>query len=87
MIMASATSENVPIADATSEVYEIRIRKASKLSSEAQNEILGKLKYVQKGFRYEGYAKVVYAKASPLRVISVDPIEGTIIDYAKALSS
>lgn len=84
--MSTATNSNGQTGAEAPQIYEIRIRKASELSSEAQTEILTKLteiKSTQKGFKYEGYAKVVYAKASPLRVIGVDPIEGTIIDYAR----
>jgi len=72
------------------EIYEIRIRKVEDLSPNAQKEVRAKLEKTietNESFRYKGYAKVIYARASPLRVISVDPIEGTIIDYFKELNN
>ncbi len=65
------------------EVYEIRIEEVSSLSSAAKEEVQQKLLQKPDGFKYIGYAKVSYVKNSPLRVSSVDPIEGTIVTYYK----
>jgi len=62
------------------EIKEIRIKKVENLSPSAQREVEEKLKEVSENFNYRGYAKVSYKENSPLSVVSIDPIEGTIID-------
>lgn len=62
------------------EIKEIRIKKVVNLSSSAQKEVKEKLASKSEGFNYQGYAKVSYRENSPLSVVSVDPIEGTILD-------
>ena len=69
------------------EVYEIRIKNVSELSPEAQREVAQKMSQKDETFNFKGYAKVVYTKNSPLSIQSVDPIEGTIIDYFKELNT
>lgn len=64
-------------------IVEIQIRKVGQLSEAARREVEEKLKNVPDSFRFRGYAKISYAESSPLRVVSVDPIEGTIFDYFK----
>lgn len=71
------------------EAYEVNIEEVVNLSEAAQSEVAVKLQgmstdFVQK--KYKGYAKVSYARKSPLRVISVDPIEGTIVSYYRGLT-
>lgn len=65
------------------EIYEIRIRKTSELSPEAQNEVAEKLSGMADHFNYRGYAKITYSHESPIKMIGVDPIEGTIVDFFK----
>lgn len=61
-------------------IQEIRIKKVSTLSPVAQKEVREKLEKEGERFNFKGYAKVSYAEGSPLYVVSVDPIEGTIMD-------
>lgn len=68
------------------QIYEIRVRKVIELTPEAQQEVTTKLIGMPEGFKYKGYAKVTYMKASPLSISSVDPIEGTAIDFFKYIS-
>ncbi|MFH1224285.1 MAG: hypothetical protein V1676_00595 [Candidatus Diapherotrites archaeon] len=65
------------------QIYEIKIKPVNELSIPAQVEVMEKLKKMPEKSRcnYAGYAAVAYVRASPLKIISVDPIEGTIIDY------
>jgi hypothetical protein len=68
------------------EIKEIRIKKVNTLSETAQQEVIGKLSQLAKAqpkFNYQGYAKVSYVEHSPLSVYSVDPIEGTIVDFSE----
>jgi len=70
-------------------IEEIRIRKVEKLSSEARSEVAEKLKKIRADnteFDFVGFARVFYAEASPLEVVDVEPIEGTIIDELKRLA-
>jgi glycine cleavage system H lipoate-binding protein len=64
-------------------IVEIAVRKTTDLSEAAQSEVNIKLQAVRDGFNYKGYAKVVYVESSPTRIKSVDPIEGTILDYSR----
>lgn len=68
------------------QIYEIRVRKVVELTPEAQDEVKIKLINMPEGFRYKGFAKVTYTKASPLTITGVDPIEGTAIDFFKHIS-
>lgn len=69
-------------------IYEIRVRRVAELTPEAQQEVMIKLKTQSETFKakYKGFAKVTYATASPLAIISVDPIEGMGITFFKAIS-
>lgn len=67
-------------------IVEIQIRNTSQLSDAAKREVFSKLKDKPDSFNFKGYAKVSFAQASPLRIISVDPIEGTINDYFKDIT-
>ncbi len=86
--MAEGSSEGEQIVK-TQQAYETRIEEVSKLSEAAKSEVTRKLLGMSKEFveyKYKGYAKVSYVKRSPLRVKSVDPIEGTIVSYYKGLT-
>ncbi len=67
-------------------IVEIQIKKMSQLSDAAKQEVREKLDEMAAPFDFKGYAKVSYAESSPLRVVSVDPIEGTVIDYFTELA-
>ena len=69
------------------QIYEIKIKHVGELSEQAREEVLRKLDGMEQSFKdkFEGYAKIVYGKNSPLKVLSVDPIAGTIIDYFRDL--
>ncbi len=71
------------------EIYEIQVRRVEELSSEAREEVLRKLSTKPKEFltKYRGFASITYVSASPLRVKSVDPIEGEFRDlFASVLA-
>jgi hypothetical protein len=70
----------------TENIVEIQIRRVKQLSEAAKMEVEEKLKSVPEDFEFRGYAKVSYAESSPLRVVSVDPLEGTIFDYFKSIT-
>ena len=62
-------------------IVEIKIKRVSELSESAQREVAQKLSSFSRPFNFKGYAQVTYTEASPYRVSSVDPIEGTINDF------
>ena len=61
-------------------VEEVRIRKMNQLSDAAQAEVREKLKAMNTSFNFQGYVKISYTYF-PLRVVSVDPIEGVGVEY------
>ena len=61
-------------------VEEIRIRKASILSCVAKTEVLKKLSMMDTSFNFKGYVKISYG-GIPLRIINIEPIEGTSFEY------
>ncbi|MHB1709495.1 MAG: hypothetical protein ACYCT2_08495 [Thermoplasmataceae archaeon] len=67
-------------------IVEIQIRRVKQLSEVAQREVESKLANLPQNFNFRGYAKVSYAESSPLRIVRVDPIEGTINNYFNDLS-
>ena len=62
------------------DIEEIQIRKISVLSDVAKEEVSKKLNAMNTPFNFKGYVKISYG-GSPLRIISVDPIEGTVVEY------
>jgi hypothetical protein len=66
-------------------IVEVQIRKISQLSDAAKREVESKLEVEPDTFNFKGYAKVSYVEYPPMRVVSVDPIEGTVNDYFKSL--
>ena len=46
----------------------------------AQDEVFNKLIGMSPLFAWKGYVKISYG-GSPLRIVSVDPIEGTAVEY------
>lgn len=69
-------------------VYEINYIKTTKLTKEEQQDVQEQLNNISGDFNYIGYSKVSYAidkKVSTqdnpiLKIIKIEPIEGTIID-------
>jgi hypothetical protein len=64
-------------------VYEIRIVEVSRMPARAKADIMRQVSEREEGFKFQGFAKVTYVTASPTRVASIEPIEGTIVDYFK----
>ena len=70
------------------DVYEIRIIKTNKLTGEQQNNVQKQLNNISGDFSYYGYSRVSYAiditkstRDNPiLKIIKIEPIEGTILD-------
>lgn len=62
------------------ETKEIRIRRVVDLSSGAQELVYRAVEEKGSAFKFSGYAKLTYAETSPLRIISVEPIEGDVND-------
>ena len=70
------------------DVYEIRIRNTDTLTKEQQNNVKKQLDNISGSFNYVGYSRVSYAidkklskRDSPvLKIIKIEPIEGTVID-------
>ena len=72
-------SEIIPLG-ADEKIEEIAIRKLCVLSDFAMDEVFKKLDAMTPPFNFRGYVKISYG-GSPLRTVSVDPIEGSAIDY------
>ena len=70
------------------EVYEIRIIKTNKLTDSQQTDVQKQLNNISGDFSYDGYSRVSYAidktkstMDNPLlKIIKIEPIEGTILD-------
>lgn len=75
------------------EIYEIRIRKTDSLTEEQQKDIQKQLNNISGDFGYVGYSRISYAidkdkssRDNPvLKIIKIEPIEGTILDELKQL--
>lgn len=65
------------------EIFEIRVKKVEELSSKARKEVQDKLDAKTEPFDFRGLAEVTYVKSSPPRVKTVDPIEGSVVDFFK----
>ena len=75
----SEENKNMP------KVEEVRIEKLSNLSISAQKEVQEKLAGLPENFTFKGFAKVSYGYGSPLKVLYVDPIEGTSLNYFNSI--
>lgn len=70
----------------TEEIYEIKIIDINNIDNEnAKRDIIRQVSQKSQEFRknFRGFAKITYVTASPKRIKSIEPIEGTIIDYFK----
>ena len=67
-------------------IFEVRIVHKDKMSEQARRWIIGEVEKRPKDFQrnFRGFAKVTYITTSPKSISSIEPIEGTIIDYFKA---
>lgn len=68
-------------------IYEIRIVKVDNMPPQTRREIIRQVNTKSEHFDYQGYAKITYITASPKSIKSIEPIEGTAIDYFKGKSS
>lgn len=73
------------------EIFEIRIRKTNTLTEEQQKDIQKQLNNISGDFSYIGYSRISYAinkdkstRDNPvLKIINIEPIEGTVINEMK----
>jgi len=61
----------------------IEIKNVKILSDYAKNEVEHILNELPDSFNFKGYVKILYNNN---RIVSVEPIEGTSIDYYKELT-
>lgn len=66
-------------------IVEIQIRKVEQLSDAGKKEVEEKLKNLPESYDFRGYVKVSYTDSPALRIVSVDPIQGTIYDYLETM--
>ncbi|MBS3135323.1 hypothetical protein J4401_00005 [Candidatus Woesearchaeota archaeon] len=65
-------------------IFEIRIVDTSKISSEAREEVTKQVMKEPEKFKdFRGFAKITYVTASPPRIKSIEPINGSINEYFK----
>ena len=67
-------------------IFEVRIVSVDSMPEQARADIVTQVAKKTKEFRdkYRGFAKVTYVTASPKKIGSVEPIEGTIVQYFKS---
>ena len=70
-------------------IFEVRIVDVRKMPFGARQEIVNKIAGKPESFRrnYKGFAKVTYVTASPPKIVGVEPIEGTVIEYFESVKS
>jgi hypothetical protein len=61
-------------------IFEVRINHISNMNQNAKMEVIRKARGMN---NFKGFAKITYVTASPKRISSIDPIDGTVIDYKK----
>jgi hypothetical protein len=65
-------------------IFEIRIAKVATMPKPIQTRVVKEVsKMGEKKVNYKGYAKITYVTSSPRRIKSIEPIEGTSINYFK----
>jgi len=71
----------------TEKIFEIRIVNIENIQEHAREEVIMDVAKKPESFRknFKGFAKVTYVTASPPRIKSIEPIEGTIVDYFKSV--
>ena len=70
-------------------IFEIRIVNVEQMPPQTQQVIEAEVAKKPIDFRenYRGFAKVTYVTASPPRIVSVEPIVGTVIEYIKSIEA
>lgn len=64
-------------------IFEIRVVSMDNMPRSTRDYIISEVSKKPKKFidKFKGFAKITYVTASPKRIASIEPIEGTIIDY------
>ena len=64
-------------------IFEVKIVHKDNMPEQVRRKIVADASKKGEDFqkKFKGFAKVTYVTASPKRIDSVQPIEGTIIDY------
>jgi len=64
-------------------IFEVKIVHKDNMPEQVRRQIIADASKKGEDFqkKFKGFAKVTYVTASPKRIASVQPIEGTIIDY------
>lgn len=71
------------------EIFEVKIVNINQIPPQAQEDVTKQVAKRPIEFRnnFRGFAKIVYVTASPKRITSIEPIEGTIVDYFKSIKT
>jgi hypothetical protein len=64
-------------------IEEISVINIDDMPDIAKEEVERKVSEKPKGFNFKGFAEVRMISASPMRIKSVEPIEGTDVDWIK----
>lgn len=66
-----------------SNIFEVRIVSIKNMSEQQKTEVIKMVEQQNPEFQknFMGFAKVTYKNASPKKIVSVEPIIGTIIQY------
>ena len=64
-------------------IFEIRIASIENMSEGAKRKVISEVSKKSKDFKnnFQGFAKITYVTASPKKIDSIEPIEGTIVEY------
>ena len=67
----------------TDKIFEIKIASIANMSDGARREVIRMVSQKSSEFQknFQGFAKITYVTASPKKIQSIEPIEGTIVDY------
>jgi len=68
---------------AKEKIFEIKIVSIANMPEVVKKDIIRQVSQKESGFQknYKGFAKITYVTASPKSIQSIEPIQGTIIDY------
>ena len=64
-------------------IYEIKIVNINDISQQIRNRMINEVAMQSKTFRdaFKGFAKITFVSASPIRIKSIEPIQGTPNDF------
>ena len=69
-------------------VFEIRIVNVEQMPPQAKEAVEAQVAKKPEEFKdYRGFAKITYVTASPPRIVSVEPIVGSVVDYIKSIEA